>query len=111
VNVIPLHRPVRQVIAQARNLLAGLMDADLPQAAALAVCQAYNHLEAADDALWPPPQPSRVGDPQVALDQVQGLLHYAVDHPGPDLNPYDLGWALRETAAAIVLMHRPGGAT
>jgi hypothetical protein len=48
VNVIPLHRPVRQVIAQARNLLAGLMDADLPQAAALAVCQAYNHLEAAE---------------------------------------------------------------
>ncbi len=108
-NVTPLHRRVPEVIAEARNLLAGLMEADLPPAAALAVCQAYNHLETADDGLWPPPQPPDICDLEVALGQVQGLLRYAVEHPGPRLDPYDLGCALRETAAATVLIQHPGG--
>ncbi len=109
-NVTPLHRRVPEVIAEARNLLAGLMDADLPPGAALAVCQAYNHLETADDGLWPPPHPPHFSDLGVALGQVQGLLRYAVDYPGPRLDPYALGCALRETAAAIVLLQHPGGA-
>ena len=109
-NVTPLHRRVPEVIAEARNLLASLIDTDLPAAAALALGQAYNHLETADDGLWPPPRPPRIDDVEMALSQVHGLLRYAVDHPGPRLDPYDLGCALRETAAAIVLMQHPGGA-
>ncbi len=108
-NVVPLQGSPPAVVAEARDLLAGLQDVDLPQGSLLAVCEAYNHLDNAHNALWPPPREVRVDDTEGTLHRVHAVLLSVVHQRDLGLNPYALGAALRETAQALALLHHPGG--
>lgn len=108
-NVVPLRGAQPPEVAEARNLLAALHDVGLPQASLLSVCESYNHLDSAHEGLWPPPQEVEVDDAEVALDRVHAALLSALDKRHLDLSAYALGAALRETAQALALLHRPGG--
>jgi hypothetical protein len=55
--------PAPTAVDEARNLLAGVLDADLDLEPLLTTCDAYNHLEQAHGRLWSPPSstvPNRV---------------------------------------------------
>ena len=51
--------PTPAAVDQARNLLAGVLDADLDREPLLATCEAYNHLESTHVGLWTPPHSAR----------------------------------------------------
>jgi hypothetical protein len=88
----------------ARNLLAGALDAPLPDMALLAVSAAYSHLEDAGHGLWPPPRAAHVGEPAAALRQARSLLADARDECVDGLDRYGLAMAVREMCSALALL-------
>jgi hypothetical protein len=102
--------PTPAAIAQARNLLAGVLDADLDPEPLLAVCEAYSHLDNTHAGLWSPPSLAGVSDPAAALDHVHALLTDTLHARQHALDPIELALAIRATATALTQL-RPGGET
>jgi hypothetical protein len=99
--------PAPAAVDEARNLLAGVLDADLDPEPLLAACDAYNHLECTHAGLWSPPSAADVPDPAAALDQVHTLLINTLHQRQHALDPIELALAIRATATALALL--PGG--
>jgi len=100
--------PAPAAVEQARNLLAGVLDADLDPEPLLAACEAYNHLERTHAGLWSPPSSAEFPDPAAALDDVHGLLTDTLHQRQHALDPIELALTIRATATALALL-RPGG--
>ncbi len=100
--------PTPIAVDEARNLLAGVLDADLDPEPLLAACEAYNHLESTRADLWSPPSSADVADPATALDHVLALLTATLHQRRHALDPIELALAIRATATALALL-RPGG--
>jgi hypothetical protein len=100
--------PTPAAVDQARNLLAGVLDADLDPEPLLAACEAYNHLESTHVGLWAPPHSAGVSDPAAALDHVHALLTDTLHERQHALDPIELALAIRATATAVGLL-KPGG--
>ncbi len=101
--------PAPAAVDEARNLLAGVLDADLDPEPLLAACEAYNHLECTHAGLWSPPCPAgELPDPAAALDQVHALLTDTLHKRQHALDPIELALAIRATAIALALL-RPSG--
>ena len=100
--------PTPLAVEEARNLLAGVLDADLDLEPLLTACDAYNHLEQAHEGLSSPPSSCEVADPAAALEHVQALLTATLHQRRRELDPIELALAIRATATALALL-RPGG--
>jgi hypothetical protein len=100
--------PTPLAVEEARNLLAGVLDANLDLEPLLTACDAYNHLEQAHNGLWSPSSSTVIEDPAAALEHAHTLLTDTLHHRPPGLDPIQLALAILATAAALALLS-PGG--
>ena len=102
--------PTPPAVDEARNLLAGVVDADLAREPVLTVGEAYDHLEEAHAGLWSPPSPAHIGDPAEALGRAHGLLTDTLHERQHALDPIQLAFAIRDIATALALLGQGGEA-
>ncbi len=102
--------PAPAAVDEARNLLAGVLDADLDPEPLLAACEAYNHLECTHAGLWSPPTSAEFRDLAAALERVHALLTDTLHKRQHALDPIELALTIRATATALALLRSGGDA-
>lgn len=100
--------PTPAAVDDARNLLAGLLDADLAREPLLTVGEAYDHLEESHSGLWSSPCSAHVANPAEALRRAHGLLADTLDERQHELDPVELALAIRATTTALALLGASG---
>lgn len=102
--------PTPPAVDEARNLLAGVLDADLAREPVLTVGKAYDHLEESHAGLWSPPASVHIGNPAEALSRAHGLLTATLHERQHALDPIQLAFAIRTIATALALVGQGGQA-